>query len=203
MAIVRQIKILTLDCGRCHGTIASDNTGSGKAWVHLDGEPADGHYPHFGVVLDREQVIASCQRFEPEPDPDDIPLDEPGLYAWVMPPPEIEGRPATDEEIGLSNRTGRRQIVNAAAREEFTVDSRYSRGWIADQWGRPKRVADSLGIFGIHSDGRGFHAWWLAEASGDLKFENARLLGAPGFHGQRELIRYIRGEEVAPSVATH
>lgn len=194
-----KVKFLIEKCGKCQGLIASDNRGTGKAWVHLDGEPADGHYPHFGVVLPPEATLAMCERTAPtvvEPEE----KEERGIGA--LPPPVIYGRPATDEEIGLSNRIGRRQILNAAEREGFTTDVRFSRGWIADQWGRPGRVTDSIGIFGIHDDGRVFHAWWIEDSHGVLEFQNARCYGLVGFHGQRELVRYIRGEEVATEPST-
>lgn len=195
-----KVKILVEKCGRCGAPLVGDNRGTGRPWLHLDGEPADGHYPHFGVVLDREQIIASITKYvepEEEIDEDAEPVGEIG--SWVMPPPEIVGRPATDEEIGISNRIGRRQILNAAERNEFVTDVRFSRGWIADQWGRPKRVTDSLGIFGAHIDGRRFHAWWIEDSKGVLEFQNARCYGLLGFHGQRELVRYINGAEGLPN----
>jgi hypothetical protein len=193
-----KVKFLIEKCGRCHGLIASDNRGTGKPWVHLDGEPADGHFPHFGVVLERKVILEMCQRIEISP----LEAEPVERGIGALPPPEIPGRPATDEQIGLSNRIGRRQILNAAEREGFTTDVRYSRGWIADQWGRPGRVTDSIGIFGIHDDGRVFHAWWIEDSHGVLEFQNARCYGLVGFHGQRELVRYIRGEEVATQPPT-
>lgn len=192
-----KVKLLIETCGRCGDTLVNDNRGLGKPFLHLGGEPADGHYPHHGVVLDREQIIASITKYvEPEPEEEDAEhIGEIG--SWVMPPPEIPGRPATEEEIGTSNRIGRRIILNACERNEFVTDVRYSRGWIADQWGRPKRITDSIGIFGAHIDGRRFHAWWIEDSKGVLEFQNARCYGLLGFHGQRELVRYINGLDQA------
>ncbi len=187
MAITRSIKLLVEICGRCGDEVVNDNTGSGRPWLHLAGEPEDGHFPHFGIFLPREDVAAMCLR------PDTTEADEEQEQAWVMPPPEVPGRPATEEEIGLSNRLGRRQIINFAKREGFTIDVRYSRGAIADQWGRLNRVTDSLGILGIHSDGRVFHAWWIEDSKGVLEFQNARCYGLVGFQQQNTLKRYITG----------
>lgn len=177
------IKLLVETCAHCGGPLATDNTGSGKPWLHLDGEPADGHYPAFGVLC--PDPVAAMTRVDTSEE------DDAAEERKVMPPPEIMGRPATEDEIG-NNRTARRQIVKAATNAGFTVDVRFSRGPVADQYGRFNRMADSVGILGV-TEGRAFHAWWLEDSKEGLKFQNARCHGVVGFQTVAALKKYIAG----------
>lgn len=182
-----QIKLLVEPCSRCHGLLANDNTGSGRPWIHLDGEPGDGHLPIFGVLADRDAVREAMARNMADVEE----IDEEKEARKILPPPEVMGRPATDEEIG-NNRTARRQILKAAIAAGFTVDARFSRGPVADQWGRFGRMADSVGMLGV-KPGAAFHAWWLEESGGGLKFQNARCHGVIGFQTVETLKKYIAG----------
>jgi hypothetical protein len=185
--IPHPVKLLVEICGRCHGELVGDNTGSGRPWQHLAGEPADGHLPHFGVVLEREAILAACIRR------DTTEADQEAADAATMPAPEIPAHAATETEIGESGRLGRRQIINLARRNEFTIDVRFARGPAVADRGKSYRQADSLGVFGIHADGRRFHAWWLEDAGGDLVFQNARCGGVIGFQSSEALKTYLRG----------
>lgn len=179
----RQVKLIVERCSRCLADVVNDNMGTGRPWLHLEGEPADGHPIAFGRLV--EDPIAAMTRVDTSVE------DDAAEEAKIMPPPEIIGRPATDEEIG-NNRTARRQIINLAEKHGFTVDVRFSRGPVANQWGRFGRMADSLGILGV-TDGRAFHAWWLEDTKEGLKFQNARCHGLLGFQTVASLKKYIAG----------
>ena len=56
--ITREVRILFDKCAKCGRDIIGDNTGDGRPWQHVDGEPHDdSHFPAFGFLAgDRVRI---------------------------------------------------------------------------------------------------------------------------------------------------
>jgi hypothetical protein len=172
-------------CGRCGDEIVNDNRNRGNLWLHLAGDPQDGHLPTFGTPTSDEVLR---RLFHPKESEKPVPQ-----AAFVV--ERVPVRDATDEEIGTSNRLGRRQLINHAKRNGFTVTARFARGPWIDQYGNPVRTVDSLVIYGWHeSDGRQFHCWWATKASGEYEFQRAFLAGTQGLTSSADALDYVKGK---------
>ena len=179
-----KIRYMLGTCGRCGEDVCGANVG-GAPWLHLAGEPQDGHFVHHGVLLSPEELRDIYARSAPPP------ADEGPQEQEPYPPPTIPGRDATEDEIGTSKRLTRRRIVDRARAAGFVVVACYSQGWWPDQWGRPARLADGLGIAGRHEDGRAFHCWWATKSNGEWEFQSATCAGVTDVVGQDRVVKYV------------
>ena len=181
--ITREVRILFDKCAKCGRDIIGDNTGDGRPWQHVDGEPHDdSHFPAFGFLAGDRVRIASLLELED-----------------VLTVPENPGpgtpRPATEEEIG-NNRSGRRQIINLAEKHGFTVTTSVCTGPVKAQGEQGWRLVDSFGLAMVHPDGRHAVACWESKAGeGDWSYLFAMCSGTTaGLVGSPGLKRYLIGE---------
>jgi len=186
-----RIRYLYELCSTCGTEVVNDNLNTGRPWLHVMGEPADGHPVKFGTLVPRDDL---AKIFAPRQEVVDEAADDAADKLMANHPVQVHARTATQEEIGESARLGRRQILNLAKRMGFTTEARFSRGPVADQYGRWARDADSLLIAGWHpDDSRMFVAWWLADAHGELQTQTIKCAGLVGPQSVKALKDYLRG----------
>jgi len=112
--VEHEIKILLQTCGRCGGQVVGDNTGSGLPWQHVD--RADDHHVIFGTpapagIITPPAGLAALEEILEEDE--DVTA---GLPAGGEP------RRVPIEDLGLSGRSGIRQMMNAATLGGFTTE---------------------------------------------------------------------------------
>lgn len=175
-----QVKTLIQTCGRCGGQVVGDNMGTGRPWQHIDGP--DDHPVIFGTPAPALGSRATLDDLEAvlleEPDP----WPEPGT-------PE----PAADELFG-NNRNGRRQILNLAEKQGFTVEALLCTGPVtvghasSGNWA----LVDSLAVGFTHPDGRRAVACWERKGE-DWEYLFALCSGTVGgLKSSPELRTYLK-----------
>lgn len=180
------VKLLVEKCGRCGGDVVGDNMGTGRPWQHIAGP--DDHNIVFGTPAPDGvvRVPATLDDLEAVLD-DDAPAE--------FPPPGTP-HPADDADLGGA-RTGTRQMVNAAVRAGFTVETTLCTGPVRigrQHDPRGFRYVDSLLVGFRHPDGRAAVAVWerLAEVEGDSFAFTLCFVKGQGMKSSPELKAFLK-----------
>jgi hypothetical protein len=190
--VEHEIRLLVERCGRCGTDAVGDNTGSGRAWQHLDPEQDD-HFVVFGTPAPQGVVSAPSGGLDALA----ALLEEDDDLTAGLPSPGTP-RAVADEELG-DGRAGTRQMVNAALAAGFTIEASLCRGAVKiarhhDE--RGYRYVDSLLVGFRRDDGRGACGVWeriVDKPGAKFAFVLAFTKGGQGVQGSAELKTYLKG----------